>query len=188
MRDDSDKLLFLLSTRAGEFESHACAHIHTCVHAHNYVNSNTHTHSLSLAPSHLSFFRSLSRALSLSPFPLPSLFPPFSLTGTHIRTHTRIVRAHTLYTPHCTRNFAGGLGLNLQKANWVVLFDSDWNPQADIQVHLCCVVCACTCVYVCACVFVCVSVRVCALIIDHIGIHRKTNPTMIQCICLFLMQ
>eukprot|EP00961_Rhodomonas_salina_P167658 2259710-Rhodomonas_salina.1 len=28
---------------------------------------------------------------------------------------------------------AGGLGLNLQKANWVVLYDSDWNPQADIQ-------------------------------------------------------
>ena len=24
---------------------------------------------------------------------------------------------------------AGGLGLNLQKASWVVLFDSDWNPQ-----------------------------------------------------------
>ena len=28
---------------------------------------------------------------------------------------------------------AGGLGLNLQRANWVVLYDSDWNPQADIQ-------------------------------------------------------
>ena len=31
---------------------------------------------------------------------------------------------------------AGGVGLNLQRADTVVLFDSDWNPQADIQVGL----------------------------------------------------
>ncbi|KAJ1487967.1 P-loop containing nucleoside triphosphate hydrolase protein, partial [Baffinella frigidus] len=28
---------------------------------------------------------------------------------------------------------AGGLGLNLQKADKVIIYDSDWNPQADIQ-------------------------------------------------------
>eukprot|EP00435_Cladocopium_sp_Y103_P033641 s1146_g8.t1 len=28
---------------------------------------------------------------------------------------------------------AGGLGLNLQVADTVILFDSDWNPQADLQ-------------------------------------------------------
>jgi len=28
---------------------------------------------------------------------------------------------------------AGGLGINLQTADTCVLFDSDWNPQADVQ-------------------------------------------------------
>ena len=33
---------------------------------------------------------------------------------------------------------AGGLGLNLQTADTVIMFDSDWNPQMDQQVpHIC---------------------------------------------------
>ena len=31
---------------------------------------------------------------------------------------------------------AGGLGLNLQTADTVIMFDSDWNPQMDQQVAL----------------------------------------------------
>ena len=30
---------------------------------------------------------------------------------------------------------AGGLGLNLQTADTVIMFDSDWNPSMDLQVQ-----------------------------------------------------
>lgn len=31
---------------------------------------------------------------------------------------------------------AGGVGINLQTADTIILFDSDWNPQMDLQVSL----------------------------------------------------
>lgn len=32
---------------------------------------------------------------------------------------------------------AGGLGINLATADIVILYDSDWNPQMDLQVRVC---------------------------------------------------
>ncbi|KAL6750745.1 P-loop containing nucleoside triphosphate hydrolase protein, partial [Haematococcus lacustris] len=28
---------------------------------------------------------------------------------------------------------AGGVGLNLQAADTIIMYDTDWNPQADLQ-------------------------------------------------------
>lgn len=43
---------------------------------------------------------------------------------------------------------AGGVGLNLQAADTVIMYDTDWNPQIDLQVgctHNACFIVCCVC-------------------------------------------
>ena len=35
----------------------------------------------------------------------------------------------------------GGLGINLAMADIVILYDSDWNPQVDLQAMVCSSIC-----------------------------------------------
>lgn len=42
-------------------------------------------------------------------------------------------RENSEYSVFLLSTRAGGLGLNLQTADTVILFDSDWNPQMDLQ-------------------------------------------------------
>lgn len=50
----------------------------------------------------------------------------------HVHTHTPQPNSDIFMYILCTR--AGGLGVNLQTADTCILFDSDWNPQMDLQV------------------------------------------------------
>ena len=91
---------------------------HARTHTHTHTHSHTHTLTLSLSrPLDLSL--DLSHTTSLSHSLLFSQYD--GSDGSDVFAFLLTTRA-------------GGLGLNLTKADAVVIYDSDWNPFADIQV------------------------------------------------------
>ena len=60
----------------------------------------------------------------------------------HITGNEREAAIHRFNKPGSNRfvfllsTRAGGVGLNLTAANTVIIFDSDWNPQQDIQAQV----------------------------------------------------
>ena len=108
---------------------------------------------------------------------------------------------------------AGGLGVNLATADTVIIFDSDWNPQNDLQAqarahrigqtkqvgvakalpvrcieleHVIVYTCIRVCVYVCVyvCVCVCVCVYMCMCVCMYVYVCMCVCMCVYMCVCV----